>query len=222
MCSTGKTLACRETSWPPRQFRRRSVRTWDTRSLTNISKRSRLETDFQTLAERIRQKYAGQPIDLVMTVGPRPFTFMRQYGEKLFPSVPIVFSEVDLRYYPQQLPPNTTGVSSSFDLSGTVDLILRLQPDTHEIFYIGGATGAELMLRDEAKREFKPYAGRLAFTYLNDLPFTTLLDRIGQLPNHSVVLYTNLFKGRERAKLSYRQRLRIDCGFLQCPCLRHI
>lgn len=129
-----------------------------------------------------------------MTVGPRPFTFMRQYGEKLFPSAPIVFSEVDLRYYPAELPPNITGVRSSFDFSGTVDLILRLQPDTREIFYIGGATGAELMLRDEAQREFKPFAGRLAFSYLNDLPFTTLLDRIGQLSHHSVVLYTNFLR----------------------------
>jgi signal transduction histidine kinase len=155
---------------------------------------TRLEADFQTLAERIQQKYAGQPIDLVMTVGPRPFTFMRQYGEKLFPSVPIVFSEVDLHFYPATLPPNTTGVNSSFDLSGSVDLILRLQPDTRDIFYIGGASPAELMLRDEAKREFTPYAGRLSFTYLNDLPLTTLLDRIGQLSNHSVVLYTNFLR----------------------------
>jgi signal transduction histidine kinase len=155
---------------------------------------TRLETDFQTLAERIQQKYAGQPIDLVMTVGPRPFTFIRQYGERLFPSIPIVFSEVDLRFYPAALPPNTTGVSSSFDLSGSVDLILRLQPDTHDIYYIGGASPAELMLRDEAKREFIPYAGRLSFSYLNDLPLTTLLDRVGQLSNHSVVLYTNFLR----------------------------
>jgi signal transduction histidine kinase len=155
---------------------------------------TRLETDFETLAERIQQKYAGQPIDLVMTVGPRPFTFMRQYGEKLFPTVPIVFSEVDLRFYPATLPPNTTGVSSSFDLSGTVDLILRLQPDTREIFYIGGASPAELMLRDEAKREFTAYADRLTFTYLNDLPLTALLDRVGQASNHSVLLYTNFLR----------------------------
>ena len=155
---------------------------------------TRLETDFETLAERIQQKYAGQPIDLVMTVGPRPFTFMRQYGERLFPSVPIVFSEVDLRFYPATLPPNTTGVSSSFDLSGTVDLILRLQPETREIVYIGGASPAELMLRDEAEREFKPYADRLSFTYLNDLPLPTLLDRISQVSNYSVLLYTNFLR----------------------------
>ena len=155
---------------------------------------TRLETDFQTLAERIQQKYAGQPIDLIMTVGPRPFTFIRQYGERLFPSVPTVFSEVDLRFYPATLPPNTTGVSSSFDLSGTVDLILQLQPDTRDIFYVGGASPAELMLREEAQREFKPYAGRLSFTYLNDLPLPTLLDRIGQVSNHSVVLYTNFLR----------------------------
>ena len=90
-----------------------------------------------------------------------------------------------MRYYPPQLPPNTTGVRGSFDLAPTIDLVLRLQPDTREVFYIGGSTPAELILRDEAKREFKPYNGRLAFTYLNDLPFPTLLDRIGELPTHS-------------------------------------
>lgn len=112
---------------------------------------TRLETDFQTLAERLRQKYSGQRIDLLLTVGPRPFTFLRQYGEQLFPSVPIVFSEVDLRYYPPKLPPNTTGVSGSFlpNLSRTIDLILRLQPDTREIFYIGGSTSNELLFRKE-------------------------------------------------------------------------
>ena len=162
---------------------------------------TRLETDFPTLAERIRQKYAGQKIDLVMTVGPRPFTFLRQYGEKLFPSVPIVFSELDLRFYPLQLPPNTTGVNGSFDFSRTIELILRLQPDTRRIVYIGGSSAAELMLRDEAEREFKPYMGRTAFTYLNDLPFPELLDRIGQLPIHSVVLYTPFL--RDRSGQSY-------------------
>src|SRR5271154_1158790 len=75
---------------------------------------TRLEVAFPTLAERIRQKYAGQTIDLLLTVGPRPFSFLLQYGEQLFPSVPIVFSEVDLRYYPSKLPANVTGVRGSF------------------------------------------------------------------------------------------------------------
>jgi len=157
---------------------------------------TRLETDFQTLAERLRQKYSGQRIDLLLTVGPRPFTFLRQYGEQLFPSVPIVFSEVDLRYYPPKLPPNTTGVSGSFlpNLSRTIDLILRLQPDTREIFYIGGSTSNELLFREGAKRELEPYAGKLVITYLNDLQFPQLLDRIGQLPSHSAILFSTFYR----------------------------
>ncbi len=157
---------------------------------------TRLDIDFQTLAERIRQKYAGQRIDLLLTVGPRPFSFLLQYGEQLFPSVPIVFSEVDLRFYPPKLPPNVTGVHGSFvpNFSHTVDLIMRLQPDTREIFYIGGATSNELLLRNEAKGEFKPYAGRVAFTYLTDLPFASLLDRVGQLPSHSVILFSTFLR----------------------------
>ena len=164
---------------------------------------TRLEIDFQTLAERIHQKYAGQRIDLLLTVGPRPFSFLLQYGERLFPSVPIVFSEVDLHFYPAKLPPNVTGVRGSFvpNLSRTVDLIMRLQPDTREIFYIGGSTSNELLFRKEAEGEFAPYASRFAFTYLTDLPFALLLDRIGQLPNRSAVIFSTFF--RDSAGQSY-------------------
>ena len=113
-----------------------------------------------------------------------------------FHPLPIVFSEVDLRYYPSKLPPNVTGVRGSFvpNLPRTVDLIMRLQPDTREIFYIGGSTSNELLLRNEAKGEFKPYAGRVAFTYLTDLPFALLLDHVGQLPSHSAILFSTFFR----------------------------
>jgi signal transduction histidine kinase len=155
---------------------------------------TRLDIDFKTLRDTFRQKYAGKKIDLIMTVGPRPLSFMLKHGEELFPSVPIVFSIVDLRYYPAKLPPNVTGVSGSFEFSSTLDLILKLQPDTHQIFYIEGATSNEELLRGQAELEFKPYQGRLSFTYLNGLSLPRLLDRVGQLPPHSVLLFSSFFR----------------------------
>jgi signal transduction histidine kinase len=156
---------------------------------------NRLGTDYPVLAERIRQKYAGRKMDLVMTFGPPALTFMLQYGEKLFPAAPIVFSGVGSRGLPPRLPQNVTGVLSSFSYTETVDLILRLQPDTHWVFYVAGATPGEISRRNYAKQqEFKPYAGRLEFIYLNDLPLPQLLDRLGQLPSHSVVLFSTFFR----------------------------
>jgi len=133
-----------------------------------------------------------------MTVGPRPLSFMLKHGEELFPSVPIVFSVVDLRYYRTKLPPNVTGVSGSFEFSPTLDLILKLQPDTRRVFYVEGATSNEQLLRGQAEIEFKPYQGRPSFTYLNGLSLPRLLDRVGQLP-HSVLLYSRFFRDADGA-----------------------
>jgi signal transduction histidine kinase len=156
---------------------------------------TRLGIDFQVIADTIRSKYAGRTIDLVMTVGPRPFSFLLKYGQQLFPSVPIVFSLVDLRFYgPLNLPSNVTGVSGSFTVSPTVDLVLKLQPDTRQVFYVEGATSNEVLFRKAAEQELKPYQGKLSFTYLDGLSLSRLLERVGQLPPHSIVLYSTFFK----------------------------
>jgi signal transduction histidine kinase len=155
---------------------------------------NRLGVEFPLLAERIRQKYAGRKMDLVMTVGPQALTFILQYGEELFPAAPIVFSVVDSRGLPPKLPRNVTGVGGSYKYSDTVDFILKLQPDTRRIFYVAGATPAEISRRNGAEQEFTPYSGRLEFIYLNDLPLPQLLDRLGQLPSHSAVLFSTYFR----------------------------
>jgi signal transduction histidine kinase len=155
---------------------------------------NRLGTDYPTLAERIHQKYGKKKMDLVMTVGPQALNFILQYREALFPAVPIVFSVVDSRGLPPKLPQNVMGVGGSYRYSDTVDLILKLQPDTQRIFYVAGATPEEMSRRNGTEQEFEPYSGRLEFIYLNNLPLPQLLDRLGQLPRHSVVLFTTFFR----------------------------
>ena len=155
---------------------------------------NRLGTDYPALAERIRQKYAQRKMDVVITFGPPALSFMLQYGERLFPATPIVFSGTDSRVLPPTLPRTVTGVGGSLSYSDTVDLILKLQPDTRQVFYVAGSTPAEISRREGAEREFKPYSGRLSFTYLNDLSLPRLLDRLGQLPSHSVVLFSTYLR----------------------------
>jgi len=153
---------------------------------------NRLGTDFAMMADTLGRKYAGQHMDLVVTVGPPALRFILQYGEQLWPSVPKVFSAVDGK--PQQLPPNITGVYGFFRFTPSLELALRLQPDLRHVFYVGGFSPAELDRKSIAQREFQPYAGRLDFTYLNDLPLPTLLDRLSNLPPQSAVLFTTYFK----------------------------
>jgi signal transduction histidine kinase len=154
---------------------------------------NRLPADYPALAERISEKYAGKKMNVIMTVGPRAFGFMMKYREQLFPNVPIVFSVIGYRGLPAQLPQNVTGVSNTSSYASTVDLILKLQPDTQRIFLVAGSSADDISRRNGVEAEFRHFAGRVGFVYLEDLPLPELLGRLGQLPSHSVVLFSTYF-----------------------------
>lgn len=155
----------------------------------------RLGVDGAAMADVFARKYAGQHFALIMTVGPPALRFLAQFGEHLWPSVPRVFADVDGR--PARLPPNTTGVYGFFRFAPTLDLAVRLQPDVRHVFYVGGGAPGEIARRSIAQNEFRPYMGRLDFTYINGLPLPQLLNRLSGLPPNSVVIYTTFFKDNE-------------------------
>jgi signal transduction histidine kinase len=155
---------------------------------------NRLDVDDSTIIERIQEKYAGQKMDLILTVGSQALNFMLHHGEKLWPSVPIVFSIVDRSQIPRQLPQNVTGVAGSFDFAQTIDLALKLQPDTRRVFYVGGATEEDKEFRRISEPALKAYSESVDIEYYDGFSLSQLLDRLGRLPEHSIVLFGTYFK----------------------------
>lgn len=155
----------------------------------------RLGGNVAAIADTFARKYAGQHFDLIMTIGPPALRFLAQYGEQLWPSVPKVFADVDGR--PSRLPPNTTGVYGFFRFAPTLKLALQLEPEVQHVYYIGGGTPGEIVRRSIAQNEFRPYQGRLDFTYINGLPLPQLVNRLSNLPPHSIVIFTTFFKDNE-------------------------
>lgn len=146
------------------------------------------------LAEALRDKYLGQKMALVIGDGRPALQFLMKRGEDLWPGTPKVFYFVDSRELPAKLPPNMTGVVSTVDYGAILDLALQLKPDTRRVFYIGGVNAWEETWRAFAGQDFQRFAGRVEVTYLNDLPFPEMLDRLGRLPDHSAVIYSELLQ----------------------------
>jgi signal transduction histidine kinase len=136
-----------------------------------------------------REKYADKPIALILAVGQASLEFLLLHGEELWPQIPKVVSLVDFRYLRPKLPPNMTAVVQTLDFAGTLRLALDLQPDIQHVFYVGGIALLEEMRRRLAQEEFQSFSDKLDVTYLNNLPFPALLNRLTQLPAHSVVIY---------------------------------
>ncbi len=146
------------------------------------------------MADHLATKYSNRRIDLIFVVSSIAFQFARRHAEELFPAVPIVFTSVNILKVEQLgLSPNMTGIAVRRDIRGTLDIALRLHPDTVRVVIPVGASPIEKSWATDASRVLPPYEHRVSFTYLSDLSIDEMLDRLKNLPPHSIVLFSPPF-----------------------------
>jgi PAS domain S-box-containing protein len=157
--------------------------------------RSRQDGYQQALADFLRRKYEGRKIDLVIAGLAPSLDFALRYREQVFPGVPIVFCAVDHReVQARKLPADVIGVPIEFDLAATLDLALRLHPNTRRVFVVAGKAKFDANWVAEARQTFRAYEPRLEFVYLTGLPMEDLLREVGQLPDGSIIYYLHVFE----------------------------
>ncbi len=147
------------------------------------------------LRDYLRTKYAAKKIDVVVAVMGPALDFLLGEGELIFPGTPIVFCGIDRREIEgRSLPSHVTGVLVKREFSPTLDIALRLHPGTSHVMFIGGTSEFDTRLVEQARRELRPYEGRLTFTYQTALPLRQLLAQLANLPPQTVVLYSTMFR----------------------------
>ena len=149
----------------------------------------------RALVDFLRYKYADQKIDLVIAGLSPPLDFALQFRQELFPGVPIVFLGIDqTEVQERSLPADVIGVPVKMDLAGTLDLALRLQPETRRVFVVTGSSPFDTSWERVARQTFRPYEDKLKFVYLSGLPMAELLKRVANLPDRSIVQYLHMFQ----------------------------
>src|SRR6185503_2841268 len=135
------------------------------------------------LAEFYRIKYAGRRPDLIIAVMEPALNFLLRHADRLFPDVPIVFAGIDASTFSgKKLPSNVTGVLLKRAYSPTLDVALRLQPDTREVFVVGGgASPFDELLQSLIRRDLRSFEGRVQITYLFGMTMDALLTRLSRL-----------------------------------------
>jgi len=143
----------------------------------------------------MRARYADRHLDLVVLGGGTAFDFVMSRRASFFPDVPIVYSfgSPD-KILDQRLPPKVIGVPVDFSPMPTIELALRLHPETKRLVLVTGA-GAwgqawEKRLREEASQ----LRDRLQLEFLAGLPTAHLLERVSALPKDTVVFTPGYFK----------------------------
>jgi len=148
--------------------------------------------------EFLIDKYHNHKPDVIITVGPSPFSLMLQIHGKAFPGVPIVFCTPntlpgDLKFDPEE----ATGVGGDISPASTLEAALRLQPRTKHVVVVGGSGAFDVQQQAAIKTQLKVYEDRLEISYLTDLTMTALLARLGRLPKDTVILMSPISRDAE-------------------------
>jgi PAS domain S-box-containing protein len=138
-------------------------------------------------AETFRRRYAGLKLDLVVATSPTPLQFSVQYRDKIFPGAPIVFMGLGSRQYAGKTwPAGVTGVLLPVGLRETIDLALRLEPDTENVAVI---SALDPFWIEATKQEILRYNGRVKEILLLGPASYDLFKKVVALPPHTVVLF---------------------------------
>src|SRR5689334_21184794 len=160
------------------------------------------------IEERLRRKYRSRKPDVIIAGGPTPLEFLATASD-FFPDVPVVFVgtfKEQAQYL--TLPRRFTGVWFQLEPAKTLEIAARLQPDTRNVFVVGGVGPFDRLIESIIKSALRPYQGRYNITYLTNLQMPELQDRLKKLPEHSIVIFGLMFEdGSGRHFMSETQAL---------------
>ncbi len=131
-------------------------------------------------------KYKERRVDLIFVVGDIAYEFMSRHRNVLFGKTPVVF----FAHRPPRSPMiNSTGLISQLHFNRSIDLARALQPDLKRVYVVSGAGALDQGYERQARTEFRPFEGRIEFTYLTGLATKDLLQQLATLPPHSAVYF---------------------------------
>jgi signal transduction histidine kinase len=141
------------------------------------------------LRDLLRLKYEHVPLDLVVVTHSRAVRFVVSNRAGLFPRAVVVFGGVDRAALGDvALGSDVTGVWLSVPWAQTLDVALRLQPDTSRVVVLGGTTPSDRTWIAGARTQLAPLAGRLRIDYPPDLPIGEIEKQVAALPDGAIVL----------------------------------
>lgn len=147
-----------------------------------------LEKKFWTqYYELYKNKFFYTKFDAVISLDKDSFDFLLEYGDELFPNTPVVFSGIsNFNKSMVNDHPLFTGIVKNPDIQSTLDIALKLHPNTKEIFII-----------DDNKEELKwllpLYRDKVNIVFSDEFNLIKLKEKIRNLPKDTVIYFSATF-----------------------------
>ena len=166
----------------------------------------------------LRERYAGQGIDLILVTTGFALEFVLSHRDELFPKTPIVFcAAADREIIRPQLPPDVTGINGHFDIERTLKLIFRLQPNVTEIVCVGGTSDFDRFWEEETRKVLERFADRTRFRWIADESLNQTAHELSKLPPSAAVFYISMLRDGEGHSMTATDAVRDLCRVSKAP-----
>lgn len=150
------------------------------------------ENHARAFRDFLRQKYAGQNLDLMVAFMGSNFNLTNELSGRVFAGVPVVFVAVSELNIPAALrQPDWTGIVQRFDISGTLSLLFRLQPETHRVVVVSGMSATDRLTMDRIKMAATALDG-IEFEFWTNRPIAQMGEGLASLPKGSAILLSTV------------------------------
>ncbi len=137
----------------------------------------------------LKAKYRDKPVDLLMTLDNRALSLVLDAGDDMFPKTPLVFAGVNgFTSKMIQKRPMTTGVAEIQDIAGTLEMALKLLPETKQVLVIHDYTSTGLAVRQEAETALSAFSDQVRIAYSPGVPMAGLRQLLAEQPPDTIAL----------------------------------
>ncbi|MEJ2165030.1 MAG: hypothetical protein P8X90_05840 [Desulfobacterales bacterium] len=162
------------------------------------------------LVDLYRYKYSHPALDLIIGVGDEAVDMLLDYGEKLFPEIPIVLITAERKTLQRDfLKPNMTSLLWGTDIRANFELIREILPQTRHIFIVAGTSPTDRAALRRAQAALGQETKRFGVRYLTDISANDLIKEATQLPEQSALLFLVFFRDAEGKSFVPRKLLSI-------------
>lgn len=161
---------------------------------------------FESFRNYLQVKYQNTSFSLILLSDNNAYDFIRAHRKTLFPGVPVSFCGVN-DFEQNQLTGHQdfTGVAELFSARQTVDLALKIHPDTTELFIINDYLKTGRAWAKDIDEDLQGLSDTLRIRHSDNLSFAELQDEISNLGPTTLVLLGVFFADKDGLYYTYER-----------------
>ncbi len=164
------------------------------------------------LFERFNKKYMGADLDLLIVIGPRIIPIIKNFASehlKNLPTISLDFNYASDNYDEYSLHSNTTEILATIDAKKNIELAFKIFPDYSTLYVVSGATTLDNFLNKVTLDAAHELYSSKKIVNLANIPMETVLDRVSQIPEKSIIVVTTFTADANNVTYSTPEAIRL-------------